>query len=90
MTTTKSVGQDMNAWRPEYNARVKTTPPRRLVTEKYLLLIDYYQKKTILKPTATFRNYVLTDKGFVGLFSKQQTEPGTRPWTDYRIYTSAT
>jgi len=48
------------------------------VTEKYLLLIDCYEKKTILKPTATFRNYVLTDKGFVVLFSKQQIEPGTR------------
>jgi hypothetical protein len=46
--------------------------------EKYLLFIDYYEKQTILKPRATFGNYVLTDKGFLGLFSKQEIDPGTK------------
>jgi len=41
-------------------------------------MTDYYEKKTILKPTATFRNYVLTDKGFVGMFNKQRIDLGTR------------
>jgi hypothetical protein len=64
-------GRDLNLCRPEYDARVITRSTASFGDRK-MFTVDYYGKKTILKSTATFRNYVLTDKGYLGLFSKQE------------------